>query len=204
MVGYLILGTAYAFAAAVQPGPLQAYLISQSLAHGWRRTVLASFAPVVSDGPIIALVVFILLRMPGWLAPVLQCAGGLFLLYLAFGAWKTWRSYDERKQSAPPPRHQTLLKGVVINLLNPNPYLGWSLVMGPLLLKGWRESPSHGIALLLGFYGTIVLSSIGIVALFSSARNLGPRMNRKLIGISVIALAGFGFYLFWQGLAHRG
>jgi threonine/homoserine/homoserine lactone efflux protein len=201
MFGYLMLGTAYAFAAAVQPGPLQAYLISQSLAHGWRRTVLASFAPVISDGPIIALIVFILIQMPGWLAPVLQCAGAIFLLYLAFGAWKTWRSYDAQKQSVAPSRHQTLLKAVVINLLNPNPYLGWSLVMGPLLLQGWRESPSHGIALLLGFYGTIVLSSIGIVALFSSARNLGPRINRKLIGISIVALAGFGIYLLWQGIS---
>lgn len=201
MFGYLMLGAAYAFAAAVQPGPLQAYLISQSLAHGWRRTVLASFAPVLSDGPIIAVILFILVQMPDWLAPVLQCAGGIFLLYLAFGAWKTWRLYDDQKQAAPPSGQQTLFKAVVINLLNPNPYLGWSLVMGPLLLKGWREAPLHGIALLLGFYGTIVLSSIGIVALFSSARSLGPRINRILIGISAAALAGFSFYLLWQGIS---
>jgi len=40
--GYFIMGVVYAFAAAVQPGPFQAYLISQSLSHGWRRTILAS------------------------------------------------------------------------------------------------------------------------------------------------------------------
>ncbi len=198
MFGYLALGTVYAFAAVVQPGPLQAYLISQSLAHGWRRTVLASVAPVISDGPIIAVVLFILIQMPGWLVPILQGAGGVFLLYLAFGAWKTWQTYDGKKQDAVPSHRQTLFKAVVVNLLNPNPYLGWSLVMGPLLLRGWREAPSCGIALLLGFYGTIVLSSIGIVILFSSARSLGPRINRKLIVISAIALAGFGIYLLWQ------
>jgi threonine/homoserine/homoserine lactone efflux protein len=201
MFGYLMLGTVYAFAAAVQPGPLQAYLISQSLTHGWRRTVPASFAPVISDGPIIALILLILVRMPDWLTPVLQCAGGIFLFYLAFGAWKSWRSYDMQRQSVAPSRQQTLLKAVVINLLNPNPYLGWSLVMGPLLLRGWREAPVCGIALLAGFYGTIVLSSIGIVLLFSSARNLGPRINRKLIAISAAALAGFGIYLLWQGVS---
>ena len=42
MPTYLILGMTYAFAAAVQPGPLQTYLISQTLSHGWRRTLPAA------------------------------------------------------------------------------------------------------------------------------------------------------------------
>ena len=54
MLLYLILGFALAFAAAVQPGPIQAYLVTQALSHGWRRTLPAAFSPLVSDGPIIA------------------------------------------------------------------------------------------------------------------------------------------------------
>ncbi len=77
MPGYLILGMTYAFAAAVQPGPLQTYLISQTLANGWRRTIPAAFAPLLSDGPIIILVLLVLSNMPGWLVQVLQCAGGV-------------------------------------------------------------------------------------------------------------------------------
>jgi threonine/homoserine/homoserine lactone efflux protein len=56
MSTYLILGMAYAFAAAVQPGPLQTYLISQTLSHGWRRTLPAAFSPLIGDGPVIVLV----------------------------------------------------------------------------------------------------------------------------------------------------
>ena len=56
MIAYLILGMTYAFAAAVEPGPLQTYLISQTLSHGWRRTLPAAFSPLISDGPVIALV----------------------------------------------------------------------------------------------------------------------------------------------------
>jgi threonine/homoserine/homoserine lactone efflux protein len=199
MPGYLILGMTYAFAAAVQPGPFQTYLISQTLTNGWRRTIPAAFAPLLSDGPIIILVLLVLSRMPGWLVQVLQCAGGLFLLYLAFGAFKTWREFDETKVVQIKSSRQTVLKAAMVNLLNPNPYIGWSLVMGPLLLKGWRETPADGIALLLGFYTTMILVTLGIMLLFTAARNLGPRVSRALVGLSAIALACFGLYELWLG-----
>jgi threonine/homoserine/homoserine lactone efflux protein len=199
MPGYLILGITYAFAAAVQPGPFQTYLISQTLTNGWRRTIPAAFAPLLSDGPIIVLVLFVLSRMPGWLVQVLQCAGGLFLLYLAFGAFKTWREFDEKKVVRIKSSQQTVLKAATVNLLNPNPYISWSLVMGPLLLKGWRETPADGIALLIGFYTTMILVTLGIMLLFTAARNLGPRVSRVLVGFSAVALACFGLYELWLG-----
>jgi len=199
MPGYLILGITYAFAAAVQPGPFQTYLISQTLTNGWRRTIPAAFAPLLSDGPIIVLVLLVLSRMPGWLVQVLQCAGGFFLLYLAIGAFKSWRDFDEKKVVRIKSSRQTVLKAAMVNLLNPNPYIGWSLVMGPLLLKGWRETPTDGIALLIGFYTTMILVTLGIMLLFSATRNLGPRVSRVLVGLSAIALTCFGLYEIWLG-----
>jgi threonine/homoserine/homoserine lactone efflux protein len=189
----------YAFAAAVQPGPFQTYLISQTLSNGWRRTVPAAFAPLLSDGPIIALVLLVLSRMPAWLVQVLQFAGGVFLLYLAAGAFKTWRDFDGKKAVQVQSSRQTVLKAAIVNLLNPAPYIGWSLVMGPLLLKGWRETPANGIALLTGFYTTLILVTLGIMLLFAAARNLGPQVSRALVGISVIALTCFGLYELWLG-----
>ena len=52
MLHYLLIGFTFAFAAAIQPGPLQAYLVSQALSHGWRRIWPAAFAPLLSDAPI--------------------------------------------------------------------------------------------------------------------------------------------------------
>jgi len=200
MLRYLILGVTYAFAAAAQPGPFQTYIISQSLSKGWRRTLPAALAPLISDWPIILLVLLVLTRVPGWLAPVLQLAGGVFLLYLAAGAYKTWRCFDTGKILLDQTGQQTVLKAVLVNLLNPNPYLAWSLVLGPLLLKGWQEAPSHGIALLAGFYAVMILCQAGIILLFAAARNLGPRVNRVMVGISAVALACFGIYELWSGL----
>jgi hypothetical membrane protein len=75
------------------------------------------------------------------------------------------------------------------------------LVMGPLLMKGWREAPVYGIALIIAFYGTIVLGCAAIVILFSTARVLGPRLHRALLGLSAIGLVLLGVYQLWQGTA---
>jgi threonine/homoserine/homoserine lactone efflux protein len=200
MIAYLALGATFAFAAAVQPGPLLAYLASRSVADGWRRTLPAALAPVVSDGPIIVLVLAVLSRLPERLMVALRCGGGLFLLYLSIGAFKAWRQYRETMESNSGSPRRSLLGATVVNLLNPGPYIGWSLVLGPLLLKGWRETPAHGVALIVGFYATMVLSLAGIIILFAKTRYLGPRVGRALVGLSVVALAGFGCYQLWMGI----
>jgi threonine/homoserine/homoserine lactone efflux protein len=200
MLSYLIFGVTYAFAAAVQPGPLNAYLISQTISRGWRHTLPASFSPLISDGPIIILVLFLLSHIPPWFVQFLHFVGAFFLFYLAIGAFRSWQNYKTNQTLKDQSRHQTLLKAVLVNILNPYPYLGWSLVMGPLLLKGYQQDPVIGVALLISFYLTVIACLAGIIFLFAFARNLGPRVSRILIGISVIALVCFGFYQLWLGI----
>jgi hypothetical protein len=72
--------------------------------------------------------------------------------------------------------------------------------MGPLLLKGWHIDPANGIVLLAGFYGSMIIYSIGMIILFAAARNFGPKVSRIAVGISVIALAVFGLYQLGSGI----
>jgi threonine/homoserine/homoserine lactone efflux protein len=199
MLAYLIPGITYGFAAAVTPGPLSAFLISQALNNGWRRTLPATFAPLVSDGPIALLVLLALSQVSASFIQYLRLLGGAFVLYLAFGALLAWRSFDAKKHIPVPSNPNNLLKAALVNWLNPNPYLGWSLVLGPSLLSGWRETPAHGIALVVGFYGAMIASLIAIIMLFAAARTIGPRVSRSLLGLSAIALACFGIYQLWLG-----
>jgi threonine/homoserine/homoserine lactone efflux protein len=197
----LILGATYAFAAAAQPGPYQTYLISQALSHGWRRTLPAALAPVVSDVPIIVVVVVLLSRLPVPLLDGLRCGGGVFLLYLAWRAVGAWRRPRMLEPAAAPSAPRTFWAAVAIDFLNPNPWLGWSLVLGPLLLAGWRTAPADGMGLLAGFYVTLVAASAGIVVLFAGARRLGPRVSHALVGASAAGLALFGCWQLWTGTA---
>jgi threonine/homoserine/homoserine lactone efflux protein len=194
---YLASGIAYGFAAAVTPGPLSMYLISQAVRHGWRRALPAAFAPLISDGPITVLILIVLSAVPPILVNYLRLIGGAFLLCLALEAWQSWRAFDSESKILVEPNPNRLLKAAMINWLNPNPYLGWSIFLGPAVIGGWRLSPSNGIALILGFYVTIVVAAIGIIVLFAAARTLGPKVRRSLIGLSSIALACLGLYQLW-------
>jgi threonine/homoserine/homoserine lactone efflux protein len=200
---YLIQGIGYGFAAAVQPGPFQAYLISQTLSNGWRRTLPAALAPVISDGPIIILTLVILSYIPVWFQRFLYIAGGLFILYLAYSAFAAWRNFDEGRVVTHSVSRQSAVRAAMMNALSPGPYLYWSLVTGPILLAGWRETPINGVGFLVSFYTAIVLSLVAIILVFGTAQRFGPRINRMLLGVSAIALAGFGLYQLGLGLASK-
>ena len=72
MVWYLLQGLGYGGAAAAQPGPFQAYLLSQTLKNGLRSTLVAALAPLMSDGPIVLLVLLVLTQMPDWFVAALR------------------------------------------------------------------------------------------------------------------------------------
>ena len=201
MLTYVIQGIAYGFAAGIQPGPFQTYVVSQTLRRGWRRTLPAALAPLVSDGPIIGLAVLVLSAVPSWLIRFLHVAGGLFVLFLAVGALRAWRSFDQKDPPGASSGSQSLLKAAAMNALSPGPYLFWALVTGPILVNGWRESPIDGIGLLAGFYVAMSGTLATLILLFGTAARLGPRLNRALVGLSAVALLGFGLYQLWQGVS---
>ena len=117
MFFYLIFGVTYAFAAAIQPGPFQTFIISQTLKNGWKRTLPAAFAPLLSDGPIIVLVLLILTNVPPWLLRFLQIGGGLLLLYLAYNSFRSFLNFEKLKKPEENKTDSTLLKAVLVNLL---------------------------------------------------------------------------------------
>ncbi len=191
---YIFIGGGFAFAAAIQPGPLQAFLLSSVAQNGWKRTLPASFSPLLSDGPIALLVLFVLNRIPEGMNWALRTAGGLFLIYLAWRSYRRWRhqAVIDPETNGPSPR--TLIQAAMVNILNPNPYLGWSLVLGPAFLDAWHQGRANAVVLLIAFYATMILALACTIILFGATRFLGPRRRRALILVSAVTLAGLGIY----------
>lgn len=198
---YLIQGLGFGLSAAAQPGPFQAYLLSQTMRNGWRRVLPAALAPLVSDGPITLLVLLVLTQLPGSFVRVIQVVGGAFILYLA---WRGWRSFRETDFAAPAEStgrgQQSIFTAALMNLLNPNPYLFWSLIAGPILIEAWRITALHGLVFLVSFYATLMGGLAFLIVLFGAAYQLGPRVSRALAAFSIVVLLLFGLYQIVTGL----
>ena len=200
MVFYLLQGLGYGGAAAAQPGPFQAYLLSQTLKNGLRRTLVAALAPLLSDGPIVLLVLLVLTQMPDWFVSALRFAGGFFLIYLAYKAYRSAQVAVETAVSHPPTEsRQSIREAALMNMLSPNAYIFWSTIAGPIFLEGWRQTPVHGLAFMLGFYGALIGGFMSFVVLFGVLGQASPRLNRILGAVSAVALFGFGLYQIWLG-----
>lgn len=202
VLSFLLQGTALGLSAAASPGPLQALLISETLLGGFRRGARVTLAPLVSDAPIIVLATLALRRVPPPVVQVLSMAGGLFVLYLAWGLARQWRAAVDRDLEVANKEAigwQGLRRAVALNYLNPYPYAFWLLVSGPILVAALSESVVHGAAFLVSFYGIFVGGMLVVAALFHHVRRLGPRVVRGMLLLSIVILVAFGALLIGRG-----
>ena len=195
---YLIFGITYATAAALQPGPLQTYILSQVVKRGWRATLPTAFAPLIADIPILIVVFFVFNKLPPQFLNYVRIAGGLFLFYLAY---KTFLSCKTFTEVTPNDKIiNTFWGAVTVNLLNPHPYIGWSLILGPMFFEALKTVPINAIVLIVSFYSTMTLSLIGIIFVFSIAKSIGPKISKSLLGLSAIGLFLFGVFQIYKGI----
>jgi threonine/homoserine/homoserine lactone efflux protein len=200
MLENVVIGGSIAFAAAIQPGPLQAFLLSRVAADGWRATLPAALAPLISDGPIALVVLVVLHHVARGFESFLRAAGGCVFLYFAVATFLEW--HRAREGLAPETRSspRTLLQAVAVNAVNPGPWLGWSLILGPLALQEWTEAPLSAIALIGSFYVVMVLTLALFIVLLGTTSFLGPRGRRTLLLVSSFVLAFIGVYSLWSAL----
>jgi len=128
----------------------------------------------------------------------------VFVLYLAWSLWKQWRAGTSVKTevaASQPIGWKGLWRAAIVNWLNPNPYLFWTLVGGPTLIAALNQSVWYGVAFLAGMYGVFVGGMLVIVAVFHQARRFGPRIVRGLLLISMGILVIFGILLIQRGLS---
>lgn len=201
MFAYLSQGLLIGFSAGVTPGPLLAYYLSQAIRYGWRKTILGTFAPLVSDGPIIILVLVLLARIPENLLKALGFTGGIFLLFIA---WKTLvRARQPQTEHSAPPEDQnrTIWTAALVNLLNPNPYIFWGTVLGPNIVLGWRTDPWYAIAYAGGFYGAMISAFAAWIVLAGRFGKTRPQVQQVVTYISAAGLAGYGLFQVYSALS---
>ena len=177
--------------AGLKPGPLGIYVIHQTLLHGARSGLLASFAPFVSDGPII-LGSFLLVNSFKQFDIFISLISILGALYIAYIAIRLILVNPVKQQLTDAP--SSFLTAVKINLLNPAPYIFWSTVGGTYLLQ---NDLGNATLFAILFLSTLSITKF-IMAL--SIKTLGSRFDDRLIAyilkILALFLLFFAFRLF--------
>lgn len=196
----LLTAATIGFSAGVTPGPLQAVFLAYAVKGGWKKALPAAFAPLMTDGPVILLVLLVLNYLPEAFLRGLQLGGAAFLLYLAWDAYNAYRHFQPIPSAEETSGWITLLKATFMNLLAPGPWLFWSLINGPNLIEAWSVSPWWGAAYLGAFYGAFILTNIGLILLFATMDRMGERVRRILLLSSAVVMAGFAVVQGLQGL----
>jgi len=208
VIPLLLQGIGFGYAAGVTPGPLQIFLVTQTLQYGWRHAIWLILSPLLSDGPIVALILVVLQQASDDLLRAVGLAGGAFVLYLAWGLWKQLRRGDfnpipegAATASTPASPWAALRKAVAINMLGPGPWLFWGTAMGPVVIAAWRDSRPSAVLFVAGFYATFLLVMAVQVLLVAQARRLGAGMVRAALWIGLAAMILFAARLWWNALA---
>ena len=206
----LAKGLALGFSASASPGPFQALLLERAARLGPRRALHLALVPLASDPPVIVACLLALAGLPGGLLRLLSLAGGAFLVFLGGSALRDlWRGRygaagEPAGTGAGEPdgaRAGGFWRAVLVNLLNPNAWIFWSLVGGPILAGALRQAAPHPLAFLGGFYLALTATNAATVLVFGAVGRLGPRAARTLGGLSALAFLALGLAQLWQGAA---
>jgi threonine/homoserine/homoserine lactone efflux protein len=190
-LSYLGLGAVLGLSAGISPGPLLALVISETLRHGKREGIKMAMVPLVSDIPIVAVSLIFL----SWFArsqmalAVVAILGSAFVAYLGYDCLKTQGLASDSKLSGMKPAG----KGILVNILNPHPYLFWITVGAPIIFKAWQANGWTVAAFFFSFYLLLVGSKIVVAFLVHRSKtflnNRGYIWIMRALGVVLFVFA---------------
>ncbi|WP_457620957.1 LysE family translocator, partial [Methanopyrus sp.] len=197
--GMLAVGVALGVSGGLAPGPLQALIVAETLENGLRAGLAVAVVPVITDGPLITAAGLAAARLPTWALRCLGIAGSTVLAYMGLSLIRDGDSTEPARSEG---ARSSLRRAVIVNLLNPHPYVFW-LTVGSSVM-GSARSIAEMVAFPVGFFLGIVSTQAGIAVAVHRALSLAPaeRLSgaRWLSGLLLLGAAGYLAYVSLSGL----
>ncbi|HKL83621.1 MAG TPA: LysE family transporter [Desulfobacter sp.] len=195
---YLFMGMVLGLSAGLSPGPLLALVISETIRLGIGAGIRVAMAPLISDIPVLIISFVLVSYLSGSDAVlgVISLAGAGLILKMGISSIQTTGQMPQ----APGRASESLMKGVLVNILSPHPYLFWITVGTPLVSKAWQVHPGGAIGFVAGFYLLLVGSKLFLAFVVARTRSF-------LTGgayIWTMRLLGLLLCCFAWGLAREG
>ena len=189
-----IAGATLGIVEGIKPGPLLTMVIRETLSGGIRAGLWTAAAPIFTDGPLVIFSLF----AAAWIATnpsallVITLAGAIFLAQMGYECFGL--EPPNVDEEAPPPTG-SFLRGIITNLLNPNVYVFWFLIGGPLMASAADEEILAPIAYAITFLVTIMLTKAAIAyAIHRASGNISAIVYRRLLAICGLVMIGFSLY----------
>ena len=194
-----IAGATLGIVEGIKPGPLLTMVIRETLSGGLRAGLWTAAAPIFTDGPLVIFSLF----AAAWIATnpsvllAITLAGAIFLAQMGYECFGL--DPPNMDEDAPPPTG-SFLRGVITNLLNPNVYVFWFLIGGPLMASAADEEILAPIAYAITFLVTLILTKATIAyAIHRASGNISATVYRRLLAICGLVMIGFSLYYAMEG-----
>ena len=190
-LGYLVFGAVLGLSAGLSPGPLMMVLLRESLATSAAAGIRVACAPMITDGPIVLLSIFVLRELSGQdlVLAGISLAGAVFLVRIALESLRTNGLPSEADALS---AGSSLWRGVLANFLSPHPYLFWMTVGAPLVLRPETGTYAEPVSFLAGFYVCLIGAKISVAAIVGRFRHVvggrGYRWIMRLLGLALLIM----------------
>lgn len=198
MLEAVSLGIILGLTAGFSPGPLLTLVLTETLQHNIRAGIKIAVSPVLTDLPIILLSLFLLSRVShsDLILGLISIAGGCFILHMGIETIKV-KSIPKGSLKK---RENSLLKGVIANLLSPHPYLFWITVGGPTISSAMNRGVHAAIGFVAAFYLLLIGSKISLAFITAkSSALLTEKRYRYIMLFLGICLCILSVLLFYDG-----
>ena len=185
--------------AGLAPGPLLTLVVSETLQHGINAGVKIALAPIITDAPIIIVILLVMdqVSRANDFVGVLSLFGGFYVLYIAYDSVR----FKESTTNNTGVGAKSVTKGVLANVLSPHRYLFWLAVGAPTIIKSASVSSIAPALFIVGFYLPLIGSKVLLAFLVGKYRNvLNGKCYKNIMRFLSLLLVIFAAFLFIDGL----
>ena len=193
-----VAGVALGVIEEIKPGPLLTMVIRETLSGGLRAGVWTAAAPIFTDGPLI----IVSLLAASWISTrpsiliVISILGAAYLLKMGLECFSI---EPPSSDLAEVDVSDSFKRGVLTNLLNPNVYIFWFLIGGPLMASVADEEPLAPVAYAVTFLVSIIIVKSIIALAFDRTRgNLSRRSYSIMLSLCGVAMIFFAIGFTYQ------
>lgn len=204
MIEYLVSGILFGLSAGFGPGPLMTLVISESFRGGTREGIKVALAPLLTDPPIVLVTVVLVGQISGFdtALAVISICGAVVVVGMGVETIRARVPETFTGQT----HGRALMRGALVNALNPHPYLFWIVVGGPIVHRAQAETGAAGvIAFVAGMYTCLVGGKMTVSFIVGRSRRFISQRVYRFVMVSLgILLLVFAVTLLFKGFRILG